>query len=454
MHLSKLSKFASLHAALLLLLPTAVQAGYSLRPELQPGVTSNVSISLEVGGDRLLMVDGQAESQPMNVFAELRYHEQLVEWSLDAKQVARAVRQYESATATIKAAEEEDQLTLPRSKGSIAAEIRGGILALNAFKTPLTRDEFDLVNVSGSSLALDRLLPGREVEEGENWTHDTATIAPLLGMDHVAVCEVSSVVIGESHKQVQIRLAGTVHGTIDGAPTEIELRGAYLYHLVQKRITKFNLAIKEKRSSSDLVPGLDVVAQIKLVISPVQDTQVDASLVAKAGDVSRPLRRELIYSDPQHGYRLVHSPAWYISGEQSDLLTLGYLQEGQKTAHCNISTLPARSEGRHTTLEQFEQDVKASIGDRLRKIEQVREWTTERGNSCLGVVANGKVNNVDVQYRYFLVSSPGKPRVTLAFTIEQSYVKTFADADRQLVDLLVLGTPGTTATASNVSRRR
>ena len=85
-------------------------------------------------------------------------------------------------------------------------------------------------------------------------------------MDHIAVCEVRSVVTGESHNQVRIRMAGTVHGTIDGAPTEIDLRGAYLFHLDRRRITKFNLAIKEKRTANEVVPGLDIVAQVKLTI--------------------------------------------------------------------------------------------------------------------------------------------------------------------------------------------
>ena len=457
MQITKLANTnACLAAFLCLTTVTAAQAEYSLTPELNRNTTETVSVSLEAGGDLLVKENDQVDSQPMNVAGELRYHERIVQWSLASKEVARSVRKYESATATIQTGTKELQPELSENKRTIAAEIRGGFLALNSYHTPLTRNEFDLVNVSGSSLALDRLLPGREVVEGENWNHDTATIAPLLGMDHVAVCEVSSVVTGESHQQVQIRLAGTVHGTIDGAPTEIELRGAYLFHLQRKRITKFNLAIKEKRSAGDLVPGLDIVAQIKIVVAPAAEAdQIDNRLVARAANISRPLRRELVYHDQQRGFRLVHSPSWYIRGEQSDLLSIGYLQEGQMTAHCNISTLPARGEGRQTTLKQFETDVKASIGDRLEKIERVREWTTERGNACLGIVASGKVNGVEVQWRYFLVSAPDKPRVTLAVTVEKSFVETFADADRQLVDSLVLGAIELpTSTASRAGRRR
>ena len=425
---------------------------YSLRPELDSDATATVSVSLVAGGELLVSNNGQVQSQPMNVLGELRYHERLVSWSADATEVTRSVRHYESATASIKSDQRELKRDLTTEKSNIVAEIRGGRLALNALAGPLTRHEFDLVNVSGSSLALDRLLPNKKVAEGENWQHEIAVIAPLLGMDHVAVCEVSSVVTGESHEQVQIRLAGTVHGTIDGAPTEIELRGAYLFHLDLKRISKFNLAIKEKRTASELVPGLDIVAQIKMVVTPAKRAdQLSRKLVAAASDISRPLRPELLFDGGKHGFRLLHDTSWYIRGEQSDLISFGHLHEGQMTAHCNVATLPARSEGRETTLEQFELDVRESLGDNLQKVTAARKWNTERGNSCLGIVAAGKVNDVPMQWRYYLVSSPDKPRVTLSVTVEESFVKEFADADRQLVDSLELGTyqkPNSTASKS------
>src|SRR4029079_775598 len=96
----------------------------------------------------------------------------------------------------------------------------------------------------------------RELKQGEGWDHDADTMAALLGMDHVAVCEVRSVITGEENRQVQIRLAGAVHGMFEGAASEMDLRGAYLFHLDEGRITKFNLAIKELRKSGEVSSGL------------------------------------------------------------------------------------------------------------------------------------------------------------------------------------------------------
>jgi hypothetical protein len=420
--------------------PSAAQAaGFLLKPILDTRATTTVSVDLKMGGQLVTQEAGKSESQPVSVVAKLRYHERLVEWNAEATATARSVRNYEEAQATIKVKDEGIQNSLPANRRTQAVEIRDGYVAIDSLSEPLTREQFDLINVDGNSLALDRLLPGREVAEGENWQHDKAAIGPLLDMDHVAVCEVSSVVTGHLNNQVQIRLAGTVHGTVGGAPTEIELRGAYLYHLDRQRITKFNMAIQEKRTPSEVVPGLDVVAQVKMVITPAAASdQISSDLIAQASDTSRPLRRALLYDGSQRGFRFLHDDTWYILDEQTDILSLSHLHEGNRTGHCKLSTLPSRSAGRGTTLEEFERDVRESIGDHLERVTDSRQWTTSQGNTCLGVIAIGQTEGVPIQWRYYLIAAPDVPRVSIALTVEQSLVERFADADRQLVDSMEL----------------
>ena len=426
--------------------------GYLLKPSLRTDATTTVSIDLEMGGELLSHEEGEFESQPVSVAGKVLYHERLIEWSPKATQLARSVRQYEGASATIKVEQEGVQRTLPTERRALAVEIRDGYVAIDSLTEPLTREQWDLVNVVGNSLAIDRLLPGKEIAEGEGWDHDKAAIGPLLGMDHVAVCEVRSVVTGESNNQVQIRLAGTVHGTVDGAPTEIEVRGAYLFHLKRHRITKFNLAIQEKRTVSEVVPGLDIVARVKLTIVPAaRKDQLGADLTERVSDTSRPLNRALLYDGSQLGFRFLHNATWYITAEQSDILSLRHLQEGDLTAHCNLSTLPPRSAGRETTLEEFERDVRTSIGNHLEKVTASRQWTTSQGNTCLGVIALGKVKDVPVQWRYYLIAAPDMPRVSMAVTVEQSLIERFADADRQLVNSMELLPRKSTSTAARAS---
>jgi len=429
----------------------ADEARFLLAAEIPDGETSTVTVTLEVGGDLIVSEEAGTKKLPLTVVGELRYTEQLLAWPTDPAAPLRSLRVYETATAKIQVEKSGLERGLPEAKRSIVAEVREGRAILVGAENPLTRDQFDLVNVVGNSLALNRLLPERELAEGESWDHESAAIGALLGMDHVAVCEVRSVVTGSKHQQVQIRLAGTVHGTIDGAPTEMQLRGAYLFHERHKQITKFNLAIKEVRTASQIVPGLDVVAKISLIVQPSTAKLSEAfgeNFSAAARDLSQTLAGTLRYEAPQRGYQFLHDRAWYITAEQSDLVSLRSLHGGNQTAHCNVTTLSARSEGHETTLEEFERDVRESLGDNLETVSASTQWKTAQGHDCLGVVALGKVKEVPIEWRYYLITSPGLPRVSLGVTVEQSQIEQFNDADRQMVDSLELIATPATATAT------
>ncbi len=427
---------------------------FLLAADLAEGDTSQVEVTLEVGGDLLFTaVGGETKKMPLTVAGHVHYLEQLLAWSSEPDVALRSYREYQTATATIQIDDAGMPRELPSAKQKMFAEVRDAQATLAGADSPLTRDEFDLVNLVGNSLALNRLLPGREMSEGDGWDHDTAAIGSLLGMDHVAVCEVRSVVTGNVNRQVQIRLAGTVHGTIDGAPTEMQLRGAYLFHQDQQRINKFNLAIQEQRTASQIVPGLDVVAKVSVTVKP-SNAEPSDKVRAEARDTTQPLSNHLRYEAPSRGYQFHHDPAWYVTSEPSDLVSLGCLQQGNSTAYCKVSTLPARSEGHQTTLEQFEGDIRQSLGDNLETVSASTEWTTEQGHECLGVVAQGQVEGVPIEWRYYLIASPGLPRVSLAVTIEQSQLETFNDADRQLVESMeLLASPTTAQKPSNQSTR-
>lgn len=446
----------ALACSLLLLLAftpclAAEQEKYLLAADLHQEQTTAVEVTLEVGGE-LLVLDEQLEAQraPLAVEGKLKYVEQLVAAPAEDSQLLRSLRKYETAHADIKQDKSGVRVELPESQSQIVAEFRDGRFILAGENQPLSREEFDLVNVVGNTLALNQLLPGEELAEGDRWNHNKTAIAALLGMDHVAVCEVSSVVTGSEHRQVKIRLAGTVHGTIDGAPTEMELRGAYLFHMGQKRITKFNLAIKEQRTATQVVPGLDCVAKVHLVVSPSEATLTD-EFAAEARDLSQPLAETLRYESRPHSFRLLQDMGWFVTAEESELVSFHLQRDGDRVASCKISTLPARSEGRESSLEEFEKEVRETLGEVLDTVSASTEWTTSQGYQCLAVVGQGQVQEVPIEWRYYLISSPNLPRVSLAVTVEQSRLEQFDDAERQMVESLeLLAPPAKTAEKSQV----
>ena len=415
------------------------QESYLLKPDLAPGDSWSASVKLQLGGERIKKRAGDTVKEPISVLGKLQYEEQIVRWIADSSEPVSSVRYYDLAAAKVEVEQESQIRQLPESSRVVFTEILGQQSFLSSNKKPLTRNHFDLVNTMPNTLAIQRLLPGRALVEGESWEHHEHTMGPLLGLDYVAVCEVSSVVIGMENNHVQLRMAGTVHGTIDGAPTEMELRGAYLFHLDQKRISKFNLAIKEKRTASDVIPGMDVVAKATIVMSPVSAApKITKTYLDQFEKNSGLLHGGFLYEANQKGYRFHHDRNWYVTYEHLELSTLSYQQDGEQIASCDISTLPARSEGRFTPLEEFEIDVRNSLGDKLQHIVASTEWQTPQGYECLGVVAQGLVEDVPMEWRYYLVSSPNLPRVSISLTVEQENLKQFNDADRLLIDSLEL----------------
>lgn len=446
-------------------LASAAESYYLLKPVLGPGHGAVIEVDLEVGGDLLVQEgadlnyeEGETPSPgpvekklPLRVVAKLRYQEHLLAWS--TKAATRSIRYYDTAQATIKVGQEGLKRTLADTHRLILTEVRDSRVVMNGLHAPLTRAQEDLLQVVGDTLVLDRLLPGQRLAKGESWTHDAQTIGALLGMDHVALCEVSSVVTGEDNGQVRLRLAGSVHGTIDGAATELELRGAYLFDRAQERISRFNLAIKEHRKTGPVSPGLDVVAKLKLKVHPKEPlTHLDEKVIAETEKLDGPISHELLYDSPQHGFRFRYDDHWYITAEGRDRLALRLLHNSTLVAHCNVSTLTARAAGRQTTLVQFEREIRQTLGDRLDDVKAAKEWTTATGHHCLGIIVNGKIKDVPLQWRYYLIAADGMPRISLLVTVERAQIKNFADADRHLVESLKLTGQSAQTTAARPAK--
>ncbi|QDT01563.1 hypothetical protein [Adhaeretor mobilis] len=405
------------------------------------GEPSQVTIDLQLGGD--LIVPGATEEGPtdtkrvlpLSMQGQFSYQEKMLK---DGPR-ARSLRLYEQAQGTEKTDEATIEVKLPKKLNEVVCELRDGRTRMQSCEGLLTREQCDLLDVVGNTLVLNRLLPNREVEEGDTWNTDGKDMAAILGLDNAGICEVSSVVVGEKNDQVQIRMAGSLHGGVDGAALEMEIKGAYLFHLREKRITKINLVVKEKRKIGDATPGLDSTAKLSITVRPTNsDASFTKDLLATASALEIEPQGRMLFDSPQRGYRFAHAGNWYVTAGRRDLVSLRLLEGGTKIAHCNVTTLPPRSAGRATKLEQFKQEVKQSLGENINEIEAANEWTSSTGHNCLAVFANGTMKDIEVQWRYYLVADDDVQRVSVVSTVERAQLDKFADADRLIVDSIEL----------------
>jgi hypothetical protein len=466
--------FATFRAAILGLLAVtaaphaelAAESTIDLTPEIQPDEVAQVSIQLEAGGHTLVRLpadevrkadEEQQQRLAMSVSAKLRYFERrLIPGGVSASRGSQlAVRHYEVAEAVIKVDQSGVAPELPEDRRLVVVEQGAGRPSLYCPQGPLSREQLDLIDTVGNSCVVDQLLPQKPVADGESWPSEASVMAALLTLDTLAVCEVQNVLEEYNSSFAKVRLAGTVHGTVDGAATQQEVRGVYLFDRRLRRITRLNLAVCEQRSIGEATPGLDAVAKLQITIDPLQDApQLSDTVIAGLRRPTRLPARDLEYEAATMGFRIQHDRQWFVTSRQRETVTLRRVEGTDLIAQCTFALLPSKSAGRQTSLNEFQKDVIHSLGPGFGQLVSGRQWQNAHGHYCYEVVARGTVEQVPVEWHYYLVARESGHRVSAAVTIEGPAVARVANADRDLIERLELFPPlpaAQTATQSTQS---
>lgn len=434
---------------------------YDLTPTAQ--ITNHVKVTLEVGGDLLTRknptdplakVDPKANPNegamlvPMSVHASLEYDERHFS-------ATRSARHYQTAEATIKTGDTGKQPKLSADRRLMITDVVANDeaskqVSLYSPAGPLSRQDLDLVDVIGCTTVINGLLPTEPVAEGDEWIIDADVMGPLLGLDSVAFCEVTSLLDDGNAKFARFQFAGTVHGTVDGSATEFDVRAIGLFSRERKQITQVNLAIREDRKVGPATPGFKGVAKARIALRQIGRSAPLAKIDANAEPETQ--LKQLALNADQQGFRLQHDRGWYLAGEERQSVTLRRVDRSQLVAQSTFTTLPPKKADRQVTLEQFEKDIRFSLGNTLGELVSTEQWTNPAGCQCLGLVARGEVQGVPVEWRYYLAAPAGDGHsISLATTVEQSAVEDAGQADRDLVNALELVEP---KKASKVAGRK
>ena len=367
---------------------------YELHSARQSGDLTRVQIVLDVGGD-LKFQPGAEKADPlkMMVAARLAYDEKLVEMPTRPDGIVRAIRHYDNATAELKIGPNQVQPILRPQRRLIAVKFDGTRPLLFSPEGSLSREELDLLDVPGCSAAVDQLLPAGRVAVGDHWPHSDRLMAGLLGLDEVhqnsAHSELTAVVEGVARLQI----SGRVEGVVDGAATQIELKGKYQFDTQTRRITWFGLLIKEDRKPGDVSSGLAVVARLQMQIAPLERSAELAETQVRGVPLepSDPLT-QLAYRSADNTWRLAHDRAWYLTTDDRDRTIFRRLDQGQRIAQCNIAPLAHDQAGKDLSLEQFQEQIRAALGTHFGQLVEAGESASRSKYRALRVVVRGEVS--------------------------------------------------------------
>lgn len=419
---------------------------YSLIHQATPGDAVRVEVQLDVGGDLKLSEEGQVRALKMSVSGKLVYDERLLadeaapaDPSSAGKtpEPRRAVRRYKTAEAVIKIDQGGVEPKLRADRELVLAEASGGRATLVSLTGPLTREELDLIDVPANSLVLDDLLPNRPVDVGDRWQHSDDLMCALLALDAVGQSNVISELKDVAGDRAKIEFAGRVFGAVGGVATEIEVKGKYRYDFTQHRVTGLGLLVKEQRSIGHVTTGLDVVAKLQLALAPTKGDEELNEL--EIDEISLDARRELLLLEcpsPTKKFTILHDRDWHLMSDAGDLLALRYVDRGELVAQCNVSALPDVQPGHEPPLAKFQSDLQKSLSENFGQFVEASESGDAAGHYIYRVVVEGRVSDLPIEWRYYLVGDRQGHAAVFAFTVEQELAARLADRDRALVSTL------------------
>ena len=410
---------------------------YTLSGQPKAGDTFRVEADLQVGGQLLISRDGDVAKLPMSVVAQIRYEERWLDVPTGRHTACRSARFYEQAQAVIKIDKGGIKSTLRDNRRQMVVEAAGERTTMFSPQGPLRRDELDLIDVLGTSLVVPALLPIRPVALGQTWKPSGAILAQLLRLDAISHSDVECVLGKVTDQLATIAMAGSVHGAAEGVATEIELKAGYRFDRRRQRIVAVELAVKEKRSIGHVGPGLDVVAKLKMRIHPVSAAKHLKETAALKSMRDTP-RIRLVHQSKRGGFRMTCDRRWYMTSDEPHLTVFRLIDRGELVAQCQISPLATQSSERPFTLTHFQNDIRFSLGKRFGQFVQAGQWQDEQGHQIFRVVAQGTVEELPIQWRYYLVVGDDGRRLALSFTVEEDLVDRLGDSDRKLVDSVEL----------------
>lgn len=450
--------FTLLGAAILLsaeALASAQTVTFKTSDEAAPAF--RVSTRVKATGKPILSA-GRGKTAPhvMTARAEFAFAERrLPAGGRDALSL-RAVRDFQLARmesvvtpdgeATAGAGKAETAVVLPKHLQLIVAEGRTSGVACYCPTSPMTRETVDLLELPGDPLALTAMLPAKSVEIEETWTPPEWAGQMLAAIEAIETSTLSCKLAAATETSATISVSGAVKGQRDGANCEVTIHGSITYDRKNEAISEAKLTYAVKSTIGAVSPGLDLTMEVETHRQPLDSAGRLEDKVLSAIPISAPVNvYDLVYDAAPWGVRLRHSRDWFFyqaTLEGSPQVAIFRLmQSGSIIAQCNMSPIPSAAPGQHVPLEQFEKDIKASLGTRLDSIRAKEQLNVDTGMKVFRVIADGKHTiagpkekvEIPTTWVYYLCAAPSGKQSSFVFAVESKLVEQMGTRDEDLV---------------------
>lgn len=285
------------------------------------------------------------------------------------------------ADAPAGAAPKKSTLKLPETKHLIVAHGRREGAMLYSPTATLTYDQLDLISTPGDSLSVLSLLPREGIAAGDSWKPETWAVQMLCGVEAMTKGEITCKLEEADASSARVTFTGSSEGATLGAPTTVQLTGEFTFDRVAKLMTRVQMK-QTKPARSAAKPGLEVTASVTLERS-LADENSEAKLLSDAAVADLPVEpaAEMQFLRFESwGTRFYHDRDWHQFHQTNDVAVLRLVEHGSLLAQVNVSPIPPAAAGSHTSAEQFQTDIRQSLGKRLKSITKAESLKPRNAN--------------------------------------------------------------------------
>jgi len=401
-----------------------------------PGELRSNVLTLEVKGELRVMGEKQLQPLPMSVAASAKFTERRVDDGTLAGEI-RTLRHYSEAKATIRIQNESTINRLREKNGLVRGKLTQNKLQLIAAQAPMTRDERDLLDLSGDPLSLAGLLPAGDVEVGGNWTVPSEKLAAIYGLDEVKRSDVSVKLNKFQDNLATLSLSGKLNGTVMGSSTAMTLGGMLTFNSKTGNFEDWTLTIKEQRDAGLASPGLDVTAKLSAAAKTVFEAkELSDETLAGMALIDDQQEERLSYVHRHGVFRFQYDPRWKIRSDESQQVNMQLLDGSLIAAQANVRMVQLPAGAPPLQLKEFEQEVKTSIGKHFVKFQDKHEGVNPLGVRTLKVVSEGVVESVPVLWLSYYFEGPDGYRVAITISLEDKMLEQFGTADKAFLETM------------------
>ncbi|QDU79914.1 hypothetical protein Pla110_16340 [Polystyrenella longa] len=393
------------------------------------GVDSTITIK----GELLTPQQDTALSHTLDAKAQVKFVEQRLEGAGRDARAFRSLRQYGKCEAQINVSDNQIKSVLRPERSKVAVHgYRQGLKRV-AVEGPLTRNELDLLETPGDSLAITALLPGESVEVGDSWSVPDWAFQMLTATEAVLKSKMSCTLDRVEGNVAHISFKGDLEGATGGSPCTVQIQGEFTFLTDLKYVKSLKLTQKEDRSAGPVSAGLKVTATVDLERYPAVNPDVIPANADELVPVQPTVEELALELKTPWNFTFKHSRNWHVFQQTVSSTTLRYIEDGNFVAQCDLMKLSDVLPGRHVAAKQFQADIRSSLGGQLTELSELKEDKLENGVTTYQVNATGTARDLDMTWIYYLTASPKGNQTSFVYSVESKLLPDLGQEDERMI---------------------